>query len=57
MINEELKDLLEKIQKTKCKTQNLELKSAESGCSKRLFDTLSSFSNQDYGGIIVFCFD
>ena len=57
MINEELKDLLEKIQKTKCKTQNLELKSAESGCSKRLFDTLSSFSNQDDGGIIVFGVD
>lgn len=57
MINEELKDLLEKIQKMKCETQNLELKSAESGCPKRLFDTLSSFSNQDDGGIIVFGVD
>ena len=57
MINEELKDLLEEIQKMKCETQNLELKSAESECPKRLFDTLSSFSNQDDGGIIIFGVD
>lgn len=54
MTSEELIELLEKIQKMKCETNTLELKSAESGCPKRLYDTLSSFSNQDEGGIIVF---
>ena len=57
MTHEELKELLDKIQKIKCETQNLEIKSAEQGCPKRLFGTLSSFSNQDEGGIIVFGID
>lgn len=54
MTSEELLELLEKIQKMKCETNTLELKCAESGCPKRLYDTISSFSNQDEGGIIVF---
>ena len=54
MTTEELYDKLKLIQKMKCETQNLELKSAEQGCPKRLYDSLSSFSNQDDGGIIVF---
>lgn len=54
MTGEELKDLLKTIQRTKCETQTLELKSANVDCPKKLFDTLSSFSNQDDGGIIVF---
>ena len=54
MTGEELKDLLKIIQRTKCETQTLELKSASVDCPKKLFDTLSSFSNQDDGGIIVF---
>lgn len=57
MTTEELYDKLKLIQKMKCKTQNLELKSAEQGCPKRLYDSLSSFSNQDDGGIIVFGID
>lgn len=57
MTNEELKDKLKEIQKMKCETQTLEIKSAEFGCPKRLFDTLSSFSNQDEGGIIIFGID
>ena len=54
MTGEELKDLLKTIQRTKCETQTLELKSASVDCPRKLFDTLSSFSNQDDGGIIVF---
>lgn len=54
MTGEELKDLLKTIQRTKCETQTLELKSANVDCPKKLFDTLSSFSNQDDGGVIVF---
>lgn len=38
-------------------SQFLELKSAGKGCPKRLYDTLSSFSNQDDGGIIIFGVD
>lgn len=57
MTTEELIEKLEIIQKIKCETQNLELKSAQYGCPKRLYDTLSSFSNQDEGGIIIFGID
>lgn len=54
MITDELKELLKSIQKNKCESQVLELKRAEFECPKRLYDTLSSFSNQDTGGTIVF---
>lgn len=57
MITEELFEKLKEIQKMRCETQNLELKSAGRGCPKRLYDTLSSFSNQDDGGIIIFGID
>lgn len=57
MTTEELLEKLKSIQKMKCETQTLELKSAEKGCPKRLYDSLSSFSNQDEGGIIVFGVD
>ena len=54
MTTDELKELLKSIQKNKCESQVLELKRAEFECPKRLYDTLSSFSNQDTGGTIVF---
>ncbi len=57
MTTEELKEQLKRIQKMKCETQTLELKSAQQGCPKRLYDSLSSFSNQDEGGIIIFGID
>ena len=57
MTSEEFYELLNQIKKIKCETQTLELKSAGGGCPKRLYDTLSSFSNQDDGGIIVFGID
>jgi ATP-dependent DNA helicase RecG len=57
MTAEELAEKLNEIQKMKCESQILELKSAGIGCPKRLYDTLSSFSNQDEGGIIVFGID
>ncbi len=57
MTSEELYEKLEMIQKMKCETQTLELKSAEKGCPHKLYDTLSSFSNQDEGGIIIFGID
>ena len=54
MQSDELKELVSKIQLMKSETQTIELKSAENGCPKRLFDSLSSFSNQNDGGIIIF---
>ena len=57
MTVEELMEKLELIQKIKCETATLEIKSAEQGCPQRLYDTLSSFSNQDDGGIIIFGVD
>ena len=57
MTIEEFKEKLNLIQKMKCESEFLELKSAGKGCPKRLYDTLSSFSNQDDGGIIIFGVD
>lgn len=57
MTTEELIEKLAMIQKLKCETPTLEIKSAEQGCPKHLYDTLSSFSNQDDGGIIIFGVD
>ena len=57
MTTEELLEKLKLIQKMKCESQILELKAAEYGCPRRLYDSLSSFSNQDDGGTIVFGID
>lgn len=57
MTTEIFLEKLNEIQKLKCETQTLELKSAGVDCPKRLYDTLSSFSNQDDGGIIIFGID
>lgn len=57
MTVEELKEQLKIVQQLKCETQNLELKTAEKGCPKRLYDTLSAFSDQDDGGIVLFGVD
>ena len=57
MTSEELLQQLKNIQNIKCETQTLELKSAEKGCPTRLYDSLSSFSNQDSGGVIIFGID
>lgn len=57
MLSEELLVLIKKIQEIKAESQTVEVKLAHNGCPKRLYDTLSSFSNQDGGGIIVFGLD
>ncbi len=53
----ELEDLLEQVQALRAETQTLEVKVAAEGCPTRLYDTLSSFSNQDDGGTILFGVD
>ncbi|WEV59052.1 putative DNA binding domain-containing protein [Bifidobacterium sp. ESL0728] len=57
MIEIELQSLVKKIQKAKAESSTIELKAARSGCPTHLYDTLSSFSNQDAGGTIVFGID
>lgn len=57
MVETELKQLLTQIQDRQCEEQTIEVKSARGGCPEKLYDTLSSFSNQDSGGILVFGLD
>lgn len=57
MIVEELKQLVSEIIQQKTEKQTIELKAAAMGCPTKLFSTLSSFSNQDEGGIIIFGID
>lgn len=56
MLQSELKELVEFAQKTKSESNSLEIKAAKIDCPK-VFDTLSSFSNQSGGGVIVFGVD
>lgn len=57
MQSETLKKLVNDVIVKKAESQTIEIKSAEHGCPTRLFDTLSSFSNQDDGGVIIFGID
>lgn len=54
MIEQELVMLIEKIRSRQCEEQIIEVKAAHGGCPDKLYDTISSFSNQDEGGTIVF---
>lgn len=56
MLIDELIQLITQIKATKSESNQLELKAAKNGAPK-LYDTLSSFSNQTGGGIIVFGVD
>lgn len=57
MQTDALKKLVMDICNKQSESQNIEVKAATKGCPTRLFDTLSSFSNQDEGGVIVFGLD
>ncbi len=57
MTREELKILIKKCEISKAETQILEIKAAHEGGPNRLYDTLSSFSNQDDGGTLLFGVD
>jgi len=57
MLSEELIELANRIIDIKAETQTIEVKAASLGCPKRLYDTLSGFSNQDSGGVILFGLD
>lgn len=52
MLEEKLVEIVKRIQSYQCESKNIEIKAASGGCP-RLYDSLSSFSNQDEGGIII----
>lgn len=57
MVEQELKELIEQIIKRGCEEQTTEVKTAHRGCPEKLYDTISSFSNQNSGGVFVFGLD
>ena len=57
MIEHELILLIEKIHNRNCEEQIIEVKAANGGCPEKLYDTISSFSNQVEGGTIIFGLD
>ena len=54
MLEETLRQLISDIERKKIEKQTLELKAAQYGFPHKIYDTISSFSNQDDGGIIIF---
>ena len=57
MLEEELEKLAIRVTIQKAESQTIELKSAHQGFPTRLYDSLSSFSNQNEGGVILFGID
>ena len=57
MLEMELLEFVEQTRKWQAEDQYIEVKAARDGCPKRLYDTLSAFSNQDRGGILLFGLD
>lgn len=53
----DLLELAKSVCEQRAETQTLECKAAHVDCPKRLYDTLSSFSNQDSGGVLLFGVD
>ena len=56
MLESELVALIRNIQSVKSESNKTEVKAAAKGCPK-VRDTLSSFSNQSGGGVIIFGID
>ena len=57
MTEKDLIELIDALKCQKCEKQYVEVKKALGGTSKKLYDTLSSFSNQNDGGTIIFGVD
>ena len=57
MVEKELHDFIMLIQQRGCEEQTTEVKAAHFGCPEKLYDTISSFSNQNSGGTFVFGLD
>lgn len=56
MIDIEIQDIIRLLQTSKSEINNIEAKAAKEGCPKKLYDTISAFSNKA-GGIIIFGVD
>lgn len=54
MQTEELLELVKNIKELKAEDNFIEIKSAHDECPKKLYDTISAFSNQNGGGKIIF---
>ncbi|MCD7867626.1 MAG: putative DNA binding domain-containing protein [Clostridiales bacterium] len=57
MVEKELHDYIRLIQLRGCEEQTTEVKAAHCGCPEKLYDTISSFSNQNSGGTFIFGLD
>ena len=57
ILSSELIELAEQVCRQRAESQPIEVKAAHVDCPRRLYDTLSSFSNQDSGGTILFGID
>ncbi|NLD49369.1 MAG: AAA family ATPase, partial [Clostridiaceae bacterium] len=56
MLDIEIFELINNLKATKTETNKVEVKAAKDGCPKRLYDTISAFSNKS-GGVILFGID
>lgn len=56
MLDNELIDMVKQIQLVRSESNKIEIKAANKGCPK-VRDSLSSFSNQSGGGVIIFGVD
>ena len=56
MLDNELVDMVKQIQLVRSESNKIEIKAATKGCPK-VRDSLSSFSNQSGGGVIIFGVD
>lgn len=57
MVERELHALIHQIRQLGYEAQTVEVKSAHNGCPEKLYDTISSFANQNAGGVFVFGLD
>jgi ATP-dependent DNA helicase RecG len=57
LLTDELYKLVNDVIELRCERNNIELKKSLTAAPKHLYDTLSSFSNQVGGGIIIFGID
>ena len=53
MTEKEVIEAIEFMQEHQTETEKIEAKTAEKGCPKKCYDTISAFANK-YGGIIIF---
>lgn len=57
MVEQELREFIQTVQVRGCEEQTTEVKAAHLGCPEKLYDTISSFSNQNSGGTFLFGLD